>query len=45
MGFINDLPIGMQIMGPMYDEAKMYQLASFIEKELNLNLEIGGYDE
>ena len=42
--FINDLPIGMQIMGNMYDEAKIYQLASFIEKELNLDLE-GGSNE
>jgi len=41
MGFIDSLPIGMQIMGPMYDEAKIYQLASFIEKELNLDLEGG----
>ena len=44
MGFINKLPIGMQIMGKMYDEAKIYQLASFIEKELNLDLE-GGCNE
>lgn len=44
MGFINNLPIGMQIMGKMYDEAKIYQLASFIEKELNLNLEGGKHE-
>lgn len=43
MGFINNLPIGMQIMGPMYDEAKIYQLGSFIEKELNLK--VGGLNE
>jgi len=44
MGFIDNLPIGMQIMGKMYDEAKMYQLASFLEKELNLDLEGGRYE-
>lgn len=32
------LPIGLQILGNLKDEAKMYQLASFIEKELNLDL-------
>ena len=45
MGFINELPIGMQIMGKMYDEAKIYQLASFIEKKLNLDLEGGVNNE
>ena len=44
MGFINQLPIGIQIMGSMYDEAKIYQLGSFIEKELKLDLE-GGKNE
>ncbi len=34
MGLIDNLPIGMQIMGKGMDEAKIYQLASFIEKEL-----------
>ena len=34
----NKLPIGLQIIGKPFDEAKMYQLASFIEKELNLDL-------
>ena len=39
VGFSNDkLPIGLQIIGKPFDEAKMYQLASFIEKELNLDL-------
>ena len=28
----NNLPIGMQIIGNKFDEAKMYKLASFIEK-------------
>ncbi len=34
----NHMPIGMQIIGNSFEEAKMYQLASFIEKELNLDL-------
>ena len=39
IGFSKDkLPIGMQIIGNRWDEAKIYKLASFIEKELNLNL-------
>ncbi len=39
IGFNNEnLPIGLQILGNLKDEAKMYQLASFIEKELNLDL-------
>ena len=33
-----NLPIGLQILGNLYDEAKMYQLASFIENKLNLDL-------
>lgn len=32
------LPIGMHIIGNYFEEDKIYQLASFIEKELNLNL-------
>ena len=32
------LPIGLQIIGDSFEEAKMYQLAGFIEKELNLDL-------
>jgi len=32
------LPIGMQIIANRFEEAKIYQLASYIEKELNLNL-------
>ncbi len=35
-----NLPIGMQIIAGPKNEAVIYQLASFIEKELNLNLEI-----
>lgn len=34
----NHMPIGMQIIGNAFEEAKIYQLASFIEKELELNL-------
>ena len=47
IGFSFDhLPIGMQIIGAPFDEAKMYQLASFLEKELNLDLNPGGdYNE
>jgi len=30
----NDLPIGMQIIGGRFDEAKIYKLASFIESNL-----------
>jgi len=32
------LPIGMQIIGGPFEEAKMYQLAGFLEKELDLDL-------
>ena len=38
----SNLPIGMHIIGNDFDEAKMYQLASYVEKELNLNLTPGG---
>jgi len=34
----NHMPIGMQIIGNSFEEAKIYQLASFLEKELNLDL-------
>lgn len=36
------MPIGMQIIGDEFDEVTMYKLASFIEKELNLNLDPRG---
>ena len=43
VGFSKDnMPIGMHIIGNSFEEAKMYQLASYIEKELNLNLEPTG---
>ena len=39
IGFDKDnMPIGMQIIGDSFEEAKVYQLASFLEKELNLEL-------
>lgn len=39
IGFNNEnLPIGLQIIGDSFEEAKMYQLAAFIEEKLNLNL-------
>lgn len=38
----NSMPIGMQIIANAFEEAKIYHLASFIEKELNLNLDPKG---
>ena len=39
VGFSSDnMPIGLHIIGNNFEEAKIYQLASFIEKKLNLNL-------
>lgn len=39
IGFNHEnLPIGMHIIGNYFDEGKIYTLASFIEKELQLNL-------
>ena len=39
IGFSKDnMPIGMQIIGDSFEEAKIYQLASYLEKELNLDL-------
>ena len=40
VGFKNNLPVGMHIIGNYFEEDKIYQLASFIEKELNLDLNI-----
>ena len=46
IGFSNDnLPIGMQIIGSKFEEAKIYQLASFIESKLNLDLNPNKGDE
>lgn len=40
MGFgEGHLPIGLQIIGNRFDEALMYKLASFVEKELDLELD------
>ena len=40
VGFDKDnMPIGMQIIGNSFDEARIYQLASFLEKKLNLKLD------
>lgn len=39
------LPVGMQIMGNSMSEALIYKLASFIEKELHLDLVPGGTHE
>ena len=46
VGFSKDkMPIGMQIIGNSFEEAKIYELASFLEKELNLNLNPFGGEE
>lgn len=37
-----NMPIGMHIIGKAFDEARIYHLASFIEKELNLDLKPRG---
>lgn len=43
IGFDSDkMPIGMQIIANAFEEAKIYHLAGFIEKELNLNLDPKG---
>ena len=43
IGFSKEnLPIGMQIIGKRWDEKTIYKLASFIEKELNLNMNSRG---
>ena len=41
----NHMPIGMQIIGNSFEEAKIYHLASFLEKELNLDLNPFGGEE
>ncbi|MEG0826417.1 MAG: Asp-tRNA(Asn)/Glu-tRNA(Gln) amidotransferase subunit GatA [Bacilli bacterium] len=40
----NNLPIGMHIIGNYYKEDVIYQLGSFIEKKLNLDLNFKGDD-
>lgn len=42
VGLKNNLPIGLQIIGNYFKEETIYQLASFIEKELNLKIDPRG---
>lgn len=43
IGFDKDnMPIGMQIIADSFEEAKIYKLASYLEKELNLDLDPNG---
>ncbi len=43
IGFSKEhMPIGLHIIGKSFDEARMYQFASFLEKELNLKLDPKG---
>ena len=43
IGFSKEkLPIGMHIVSKRFEEAKIYQLAAFLEKELKLNLDPRG---
>lgn len=42
IGFNHEhMPIGLHIIGNRFDEANMYKLGAFIEKELDLNLKVG----
>ena len=46
IGFDNNhMPIGMQIIGNSFEEAKIYKLASYLEKELNLDLNPNGGED
>lgn len=46
IGFDSDkMPIGMQIIGNSFEEAKIYKLASYLEKELNLSLNPNGGED
>ncbi len=38
----NHLPIGLHVMAPRFEEAKLYQFGAFLEKELNLDLDPRG---
>nr|MBP3259075.1 Asp-tRNA(Asn)/Glu-tRNA(Gln) amidotransferase subunit GatA [Bacilli bacterium] len=42
IGFKNGLPVGMHIIGNYFSEEEIYKLGSFVEKELNLNLDPRG---
>lgn len=44
IGFKNNLPIGMHIIGNYFQEDKIYQLASFIEKKLDLDTKPKGVE-
>ena len=41
----NHMPIGMQIIANSFEEAKIYKLASYLEKELNLDLNPNGGED
>ncbi len=41
----NHMPIGMQIIGNSFEEAKIYQLASILEEELGLDLNPNGGEQ
>ena len=41
----NKMPIGMQIIANSFEEAKIYKLASYLEKELNLSLNPNGGED
>lgn len=41
----NKMPIGMQIIGNSFEEAKIYKLASYLEKKLNLSLNPNGGED
>ena len=46
IGFDNNkMPIGMQIIANSFEEAKIYKLASYLEKELNLSLNPNGGED
>lgn len=38
MGFIENIPVGVQIIADSFDEKTIYKLASFLEKKLDLDL-------
>ena len=40
-----NMPIGMQIIGDSFEEAKIYKLASYLENKLNLNLNPNGGED
>ena len=41
----NHMPIGMQIIANSFEEAKIYKLASYLEKKLNLSLNPNGGED